>query len=213
MNKYIKHKLLLLLIFFSFNDIKSQSVFQTWPTIDIQGEVFDDFEIKLEYRNKYDNSSKESKQGRIDLGVAYKLKKIKIGIYYREIYDLKKDGRVSEIRPHLNITYKLNDNMKIRLRNEYRINEVNDNVFRYRLRYSYSLKLFDNYNPFVQNEIFLSENRFVRNRINLGLNIKFKETPFVFKPSYILESNRNGSGKNITWSKKNIFVLALSIKI
>ena len=76
MNKYIKHKLLLLLIFFSFNDIKSQSVFQTWPTIDLQGEVFDDLEIKLEYRNKYDNSSKESKQGRIDLGVAYKLKKI-----------------------------------------------------------------------------------------------------------------------------------------
>ncbi len=97
MINYLKFKLLLVLILFSFNDIKSQSVFQTWPTIDIQGEVFDDFEIKLEYRNKYDNSSKESKQGRIDLGVAYKLKKIKIGIYYREIYDLKKDGRVSEI--------------------------------------------------------------------------------------------------------------------
>ncbi|MEC7877714.1 MAG: DUF2490 domain-containing protein [Bacteroidota bacterium] len=213
MINYLKFKLLLVLILFSFNDIKSQSVFQTWPTIDLQGEIFDDLEIKLEYRNKYDNSSKESKQGRIDLGVAYKLKKIKIGIYYREIYDLKKDGRVSEIRPHLNITYKLNDNMKIRLRNEYRINEVNDNVFRYRLRYSYSLKLFDNYNPFVQNEIFLSENRFVRNRINLGLNIKFKETPFVFKPSYILESNRKVSGENITWSQKNVFVLALSIKI
>ena len=103
--------------------------------------------------------------------------------------------------------------MKIRLRNEYRIKEVNDNVFRYRLRYSYSLKLFDNYNPFVQNEIFLSENSFVRNRINLGLNIKFKKTPFVFKPSYILESNRKVSGENITWSQKNVFVLALSIKI
>ena len=139
--------------------------------------------------------------------------KIKIGIYYREIYDLKKDGRVSEIRQHLDITYQLNDNMKIRLRNEYRIKEVNDNVFRYRLRYSYSLKLFDNYNPFVQNEIFLSENSFIRNRINLGLNIKFEKTPFVFKPSYILESNRKVSGENITWSQKNVFVLALSIKI
>ena len=114
----------------------------------IQGEIFDDIEVKLEYRNKYDNSARESKQGRIDLGFAYKLKKLKIGLYYREIYNLKNDLRVSEFRPHLDITYKLNDNMKIRYRNEFRIKELDDNVFRHRLRYSYSLKIFDNYNSF-----------------------------------------------------------------
>ena len=108
----------------------------------------------------------------------------------KEIYDVKKDGRVSELRPHLDLTYKLNDNMKIRYRNEFRIKELDDNVFRHRLRYSYSLKVFDNYNPFIQNEIFFTENKFIRNRINIGLSIKFKKTPFSFKPSYILESNR-----------------------
>ena len=39
---------------------------------------------------------------------------------------------------HLDITYKLNGNMKIRLRNEFRVKELSDNVFRYRLRYSYA---------------------------------------------------------------------------
>ncbi len=213
MKIHIRYIVFIIFLISSNKDLKSQSVFQTWPTVDIQGEIFDDIEVKFEYRNKYDYSSKESKQGRIDLGVAYKLKKIKLGIYYREIYNLKKEGRVSEMRPHLDITYKLNDNMKIRLRNEYRVKELENNLFRYRLRYSYSLELFDNYNPYVQNEIFISENQFTRNRISLGLNIKFKKTPFVFKPNYIFESNRKVSNENITWSQKNIFVLSLSIKI
>lgn len=216
MNKLFSNQLIkifLIFLIFPLTDIRSQSNFQTWPTIDLQGDIFDNIEIKFEYRNKYDNSTNQSKQGRIDLGVAYKLNKFKIGIYYRDIHEIKKENRVSEIRPHLDITYKLNDNMKIRLRNEYRIKELNKNIFRYRLRYSYSLKLFDNYNPFIQNEIFLSESQLVRNRINFGLNIKFNKTPFSFKPIYILESNRKVSDKNVVWSQKNIFVLALSIKI
>ncbi len=213
MKTHITYPFLLILLIFSIKDLKSQSVFHTWPTLDIQGEIFDDIEVKLEYRNKYDNSARESKQGRIDLGFAYKLKKLKIGLYYREIYNLKNDLRVSEFRPHLDITYKLNDNMKIRYRNEFRIKELDDNVFRHRLRYSYSLKIFDNYNPFIQNEIFFTENKFIRNRINLGLSIKFKKTPFNFKPSYILESNRKVSGEDISWSQKNVFVLAVSIKL
>ena len=115
MKTRILYPFFLILLIISVKDLKSQSVFQTWPTIDVQGDVFDDIEIKFEYRNKYDNTSKESKQGSIDLGFAYKLKKLKIGLYYREIYNLKNDQRVSEFRPHLDITYKLNENMKIRL--------------------------------------------------------------------------------------------------
>ena len=68
---------LLLVFILPFAKIKSQSVFHTWPTLDIQGEIFDDIEVKLEYRNKYDNSARESKQGRIDFGIAYKMKKTK----------------------------------------------------------------------------------------------------------------------------------------
>ena len=61
MKTHIIYPFLLILLIFSTNDLKSQSVFQTWPTIDIQGEVFDDIEVKLEYRNKYDNSARQSK--------------------------------------------------------------------------------------------------------------------------------------------------------
>ena len=113
MKIYLRIFLCFIILLSSNQIVNSQSIYQIWPTIDVQGDIFDDFEVKIEYRNKYDNSSKESKQGRIDLGVAYKLKKFKVGLYYREIYNLKKEGRVSEIRPHLDITYKLNDNMKI----------------------------------------------------------------------------------------------------
>ena len=48
MKTHIIYPFLLILLIFSINDLKSQSVFQTWPTIDIQGEVFDDIEVKLE---------------------------------------------------------------------------------------------------------------------------------------------------------------------
>lgn len=210
-NLFFKYSFILL--FFPLTDIKSQSSFQTWPTFDVNGKVSDHLEIKFEYRNKYDNGENESKSSRIDMGFNYKLKKLTVGIFYREIYEVKGEKRVSEFRPHLDFTYKLNDNMKIRLRNEYRIKEISNNAFRYRLRYSYSFNLWDNYNPFAQNEIFISENKLVRNRISLGFSVKIKKTPFRIKPSYLFEFNRKINENIIDWSQKNILLLAFSIKI
>ena len=137
-----------IIIFFLFlsTNLFSQSRFQTWPTISLKGEVIDNLDVKFKYRNKYDHKESSSVTSWFNMGLEYKLNKSSFGIYYRELHTIKS----SEKRQHLDITYQLNDNMKIRLRNEYRIKEINDNVFRYRLRYSYSLKLFDNYNPFVQ---------------------------------------------------------------
>ena len=41
MKTHITYPFLLILLIFSIKDLKSQSVFHTWPTLDIQGEIFD----------------------------------------------------------------------------------------------------------------------------------------------------------------------------
>ena len=128
---------------------------------------------------------------------------------------MKDDNRVTEFRPHLELSYKINDNLKLRLRNEYRIKELNDNVFRYRLRLAYSLNVWDNYNPFFQNEINFSEGSLVRDRIIFGLSIKIKDSPFKIKPSYIFESNRKESSSepnSFLWSYRNIIKITCNIK-
>ena len=41
---------------------------------------------------------------------------------------MKDDDRFAELRPHFDLSYKINDNLKLRLRNEYRIFELNNNI-------------------------------------------------------------------------------------
>ena len=142
----------------------------------------------------------------------YKINKLTIGGFYREIYEIKKENRVSEFRPHLDISYKFNDNLKLRLRNEYRIKELNDNAFRFRFRSSYSLNIWDNFNHFFQNEIFISKKQLVRDRVNLGINIKINNTPFKIKPSYLLEANRKLSENMVNWSYRHVLLVAFNIR-
>ena len=171
----------------------SQSVFEDWINIDVAGKINKKFELKIEYQHKYNHEDNRIRSSHVDMGVTYKINKFSIGGFYREIYEMKGDNRVTELRPHLDLSYKINDNLKLRLRNEYRIKELKDNVFRYRLRLAYSLNVWDNYNPFFQNEINLSEGSLVRDRVILGLSINIKNSPFKIKPSYIFESNRKES--------------------
>ena len=149
------------------------------------------------------------------MGFAYLINNFSIGAFYREIYAMKDDNRVTELRPHLDLSYKINDNLKLRLRNEYRIKELKNNVFRYRLRLAYSLKIWDNFNPFIQNEINFSEGKLVRERLIFGSSIKVKKTPFRIKPSYIFESNRkesSGKPNSFLWSYRNVFKIACNIR-
>lgn len=201
--------------FFSNNVLFSQSVFEDWITLDVAGEINEKLELKLEYQHKYNYKDNRIRSSHVDLGVTYKVNKFSIGGFYREIYKIKEDNRVTELRPHLDLFYKINDNLKLRLRNEYRIKELQDNIFRYRLRLAYSLRVWDNYNPFFQNEINFSEAKLTRDRFIFGLNIKIKDSPFKIKPSYIFESNRNESSNethSFSWSFRNIIKIACNIK-
>ena len=190
-------------------------MFEDWINIDVAGEINKKLELKLEYQHKYSHEDNRIRSSHVDMGVTYKVNKFSIGGFYREIYEMKGGNRVTELRPHLDLFYKINDNLKLRLRNEYRIKELNDNVFRYRLRLAYSLNVWDNYNPFFQNEINFSEGSLVRDRIIFGLSIKIKDSPFKIKPSYIFESNRKESSSepnSFLWSYRNIIKITCNIK-
>ena len=190
-------------------------MFEDWINIDVAGEINKKLELKLEYQHKYSHEDNRIRSSHVDMGVTYKVNKFSIGGFYREIYEMKGGNRVTELRPHLDLFYKINDNLKLRLRNEYRIKELNDNVFRYRLRLAYSLNVWDNYNPFFQNEINFSEGSLVRDRIIFGLSIKIKDSQFKIKPSYIFESNRKESSSepnSFLWSYRNIIKITCNIK-
>ncbi|MAQ44069.1 MAG: hypothetical protein CMG25_06255 [Candidatus Marinimicrobia bacterium] len=212
---YKKVLFLLVLILLIPTYIFSQSSFQTWPTIEVSGEIIDDLDIKFKFRSKYDHDEKGFDATWFNMGLSYKYEKMSFGLFFRQIYAMKDDDRFAELRPHFDLSYKINDNLKLRLRNEYRIFELNNNIFRYRLRLAYSLNIWDNYNPFFQNEINFSEGSLVRDRIILGLSIKIKDSPFQIVPSYILESNRKESSSetnSFLWSFRNIINISCNIK-
>ena len=210
---FVFRKLLLIFcFFFLFVDVKSQTNFENWSVFDIAGKVKKNIELKFEYKNKYSHEDSQLKSSHVDFGMNYKINKLTIGGFYREIYEIKKENRVSEFRPHLDFSYKFNDNLKLRLRNEYRIKELSDNAFRFRLRFSYSLNIWDNFNPFFQNEIFISKKKLVRDRVNLGINIKINNTPFKIKPSYLLETNRKLSENVVNWSYRHILLVAFNVR-
>lgn len=204
----------LLTLFFNGN-LFSQSEFEDWINIDVVGKINEKLELKLEYQHKYNHTDNRLRSSHVDMGLAYLINNFSIGTFYREIYEMKDDNRVTEFRPHLELSYKINDNLKLRLRNEYRIKELKDNVFRYRLRLAYLLNVWDNFNPFIQNEINFSEGKLVRDRLIFGLSIKINKTPFKIKPSYIFESNRQESSSepnSFLWSYRNVFKIACNIR-
>ena len=89
----------------------SQSVFEDWINIDVAGEINKKFELKIEYQHKYNHEDNRIRSSHVDMGVTYKINKFSIGGFYREIYEMKGDNRVTELRPHLDLSYKINDNL------------------------------------------------------------------------------------------------------
>ena len=85
----------------------SQSVFEDWINIDVAGEINKKFELKIEYQHKYNHEDNRIRSSHVDMGVTYKINKFSIGGFYREIYEMKGDNRVTELRPHLDLSYKI----------------------------------------------------------------------------------------------------------
>ena len=201
----LKIKLLSLLMLFTFSGI-SQINYENWSTLNVCGGVSDKFKVYMELEQRFNHTNKKIRYLHGDIGLVYKVgDKLSIGGYYRELYETKKGVRVSEIRPHLDIFYKFNKNWKVRIRNEYQIKEFDDDIYRLRIRGPYKLNKFENFNPLIQTEVFLTPNGLVRNRLNIATSIKVGDK-LIIEPGYLLESN-NKSG----WT--NIHILWVNTKI
>ena len=111
----IRKLLLVFFLLFLFVDVKSQTNFENWSVLDVAGKVKKNIELKFEYKNKYSHEDSQLRSSHVDFGVSYKINELTIGVFYREIYEIKKESRVSEFRPHLDFSYKFNDNLKLRL--------------------------------------------------------------------------------------------------
>lgn len=185
---------------------QNQSPFENWSTLNVKGNINNNFTIAFEGEERYNYPNKQVRYFHTDVGLIYKCtKKTSIGGYYRELYELKNDIRVREVRPHLDFFYKFNDEWKIRVRNEYQIKEISHNVFRYRLRPTYKHKINNVFSGFLQTEGFFVGATLVRNRFNPGVIIKLNK--LIIEPGYMLESNNNGG-----WSHIHIFWLNTKIE-
>ena len=184
----------------------AQSPFENWSTLNIKGKINPKWTLAIEGEQRFNHPTHSVRYFHTDLGVVYKVNDdLSIGGYYRELYELKGESRVRETRPHLDLFYKFHNRWKVRVRNEYQIKECDDNLFRFRLRPSYTYKINETFSPFIQTEGFFVGTKLVRNRFNPGLAIKLGK--MVIEPGYMLESNNKG-----TWSHIHIFWLNTKIK-
>ena len=142
-----------------------------------------------------------------DVGMVYNLTgNLKVGGYYREIFEIKYGIRVHEKRPHLDLFYKFNKSFKVRIRNEYQIKESGKEVWRLRIRPTYTYKVNNWFSPFVQIEPFFTTKGFVRNRFNIGPGFMYKK--LWVKPGYMLQTNY----KNHNFGNLHIFWLNMGLK-
>ena len=199
-------KLLVLFILILSFQLNAQSPFENWSTLNIKGKINSKLTIAIEGEQRYNYPNNNVRYFHTDLGLVYKVnKKLSIGCYYRELYELKSEGRVMEVRPHLDFFYKFNDEWKVRVRNEYQIKEFAEDLYRFRLRPTYKYKLNNTFSPFVQTEGFFVGTKLVRNRFNPGVAIKIGK--MVIEQGYMLESNNKTE-----WSHIHIFWINTKIK-
>ena len=135
-------KLIFIFVLFINININAQSPFENWSTLNIKGKLNDKLILAIEGEQRYSYETRHVRYFHTDIGLVYKIyDKLRIGGYYRELYELKREERVMEVRPHLDFFYKFNKSFKIRVRNEYQIKEFSDNIYRFRFRPTYEYKI------------------------------------------------------------------------
>lgn len=200
----------LILVILLMIGISSTGVSQNpeiWGTLKISGKINDKWKIDVEVEERYNFLSHNIRYTHYDLGGIYSFnKRISVGAFYREIYAYKNDKHLKITVPHLDIFYKPNSNWKFRARGEYIIAQEKDEYFRLRIRPTYQFHFWDNFNPFIQDEIFFPQiQELSRNRFNIGVTIKLGI--FQIQPGYMLESNNSDD-----WTHRNIFWVNTKLK-
>ena len=87
--------ILLLLPIFAFGQQEQ------WTTLNITGKLNNNWSIAMEGEQRYSWEKDYIRYLHYDAGLIRTINKnLKLGLFYREIYEIKKDVRVLEIRPH-----------------------------------------------------------------------------------------------------------------
>ena len=183
----------------------AQTDYEIWITLNASGNISEKFKFVIEGEDRYSHKTDDMKYFHYDIGVIYKINdKLSTGFYYREIYANKDHISIRLPQPHVDFFYKEPIGFKLRTRVEYQMlsNSTPDleNQFRLRIRPGWQFKLWKNFNPFIQSEVFISQKyTLTRNRFSTGVTIKLGVLEI--QPNYTLESNNKEiwSSRNIAW--------------
>lgn len=174
--------------------------------MNISGKLNNDWSVAMEGEQRISYSMGKIRYLHYDFGVIRKINDdLKIGFFYRELYEIKKGIKVNEVRPHIDAFYVVNKHWKFRIRLEYQDKEITDDVLRFRIRPNYDFKLFKNYDPYVQTELNFTKDGFTRNRFNAGITINLGK--FQIQPGYVSEllyTNGTFLNTNIVWVNNKI---------
>ena len=200
-------KLLLILAFILFGTIVNAQEYEIWGTFKIAGKLNDKWKVEMEGEDRYNFTEYEIRYFHFDIGAIYSLgERFGVGLFYRDIFGHKGDDYIKSTVPHLDFFYSAPSGFKIRMRHEYIIIYDNFNSYRFRLRPGFQTKWFKNFNPFIQDELFIAEvDDLSRNRLNMGVTIKLGK--FYIQPGYLLESNHKSD-----WSHRNILWVNTKVK-
>jgi len=173
---------------------------ERWVTINYSGKINDKWSGATEGEQRYSYTLNKTRYFHYDVGIIRTLSsKWQLGFFYREIYEIKNNMRVEEIRPHIDAFYNY-QHWKARIRLEYQIKETPESGWRFRIRPNYDFKLFKNFDPYIQNELNFTKDGFTRNRFNTGITINYHH--WQLQPGFLLESlNKH------PWQHTNVFWL------
>lgn len=188
-------KLLLLLLLLPISSFAQQ---EQWTTLNINGKLSNKWSVVMEGEQRYSYVKDYVRYFHYDAGFIRTINKnLKLGAFYRELYQISRGVRVIETRPHVDAFITHGKHWKWRIRAEYQIKEVDPNIMRYRIRPTYELNRWKQWDPFIQTELNFTKYGFTRNRFNMGFT--YKKGKFTCQPSFLLESiNKSGDWNTTT---------------
>jgi hypothetical protein len=164
---------------------------EQWTTLNITGKLDKNWIIAMEGEQRYSWENGYIRYFHYDAGLIRTINKnLKLGIFYREIYEIKKGVKVIELRPHTDAFITHGKHWKWRVRLEYQEKEIDEDLFRFRIRPTYELNKLKQADPFIQTELNFTKYGFTRNRFNAGLT--FRLDKFTIQPAFLLESINKG---------------------
>ena len=165
---------------------------EQWTTFNITGKLNKDWSIATEAEQRYSNENSYIRYFHYDAGMVRNINShVKLGFFYREIYEIKKEQRVVEIRPHTDAFITQNEHWKYRVRLEYQMKEFDEDILRFRVRPTYELHRWNQADPYIQSELNFTKYGFTRNRFNTGLTFHYGK--LTTQPGFLLESLHKGA--------------------